>query len=179
MIVVVDTNVAVVANRRGQSQPSLDCVKACANRLRDIQRTGRVAIDNQWLIIREYKNNLNESGQPGVGDEFLKWVLMNRNNPNRCEQVAITRLGNDPDDFREFPGDEALARFDRSDRKFVAVALAHPQHPPILVATDTDWEKAKLDLARNGVTLELLCPEDLKRLLASRKPMTRRKEKKK
>ncbi len=177
-VVVVDTNVAVVANRRGQPQPSLNCVQACANRLLQLQQAGRVAIDNRWLIIREYRNNLNESGQPGIGDRFFKWVLTNRNNPTWCEQVAITPLDNDEEVFQEFPADEALSKFDRSDRKFVAVALAHPQHPPILSALDTDWWEARHALSRNGVTIDLLCPNELEQLQLAKRQRPRQRRRK-
>ncbi len=175
--VVVDTNVAVVANnRRGKSQPSLCCVQACANRLLQIQQSGRVAIDNCWLIIREYRNNLNDSGEPGIGDRFLKWVLTNRNNLTRCEQVHVTLIESDEENFEEFPADEALLKFDRSDRKFVAVALAHPQHPPIIAALDTDWWVAQEALNQNGVKIDFLCPNDLEQLQAAKDQRAQRRK---
>ena len=40
-------------------------------RLREIQESGRIALDYGWLIAIEYKNQLRESGEPGVGDAFL------------------------------------------------------------------------------------------------------------
>jgi hypothetical protein len=68
------------------------------------------------------------------------------------------------DNFLEFPVDRALKNFDRSDRKFVAVALAHPERPPILQAVDSKWWGFKDALNRNGVRVEFLCPDDLQRL---------------
>jgi hypothetical protein len=162
MIVVVDTNVPVVANSRsGQASP--DCVLVCLQRLVRITRTGRVALDDQWRIIREYQANLRSSGQPGVGDAFLKWILDNRANPERCELVKITPIDNEKS-FQEFPSDPALRHFDRSDRKFVAVALAHSQRPPILQAIDSKWWAFRAPLRRNGVNVEFLCQRDLQRL---------------
>jgi hypothetical protein len=58
-----------------------------------------------------------------------------------------------------FPEDESLSKFDLSDRKFVAVALVHPEHPPILNASDSDWSHFKTALAAYGVQVEFLCPE--------------------
>jgi hypothetical protein len=67
-----------------------------------------------------------------VGDAFLKWVLTNRTNPKHCEQVRITQIAEN--DFAEFPRSQSLVGFDPSDRKFVAVALTHPQRPAIAAA---------------------------------------------
>src|SRR5262245_23756357 len=125
MVVVVDTNVAVVANGRSV-QASAGCVYMCVQRLQKITRgTDKLVLDSQWRIIREYQNHeyqnhLRSEGQPGVGDAFLKWVLTNWRNPKRCQLVTITQVGTSETDFREFPSAPALQDFDPSDRKFVA-----------------------------------------------------------
>jgi hypothetical protein len=83
-------------------------------------------------------------------------------NPTRIETVSITPANPaDPDgtDFQEFPDDPALADFDRTDRKFVAVCVAHPQHPPILNATDRDWWDFRDALSVHGVLVRFLCEE--------------------
>jgi len=160
-IVVVDTNVAVVANRREDASDG--CVRACVNEILAI--TGdekRVAIDLEGLIIREYMRNLSLAGQPGVGDAFLKWLHQNQAVTDRCEKVAITRLGAGEEDFPSFPEDEALAEFDPSDRKFVAVARAHPEAPPVLEATDSKWWGWHEALQRNGVAVHFLCEAEIK-----------------
>lgn len=89
MKVVVDTNVPIVANRRAE-HASLQCVLTCIRRLENVMDKGRIVLDNSWLILTEYKNHLSSSGQPGVGDVFLKWVLTNRANLERCELIEIT-----------------------------------------------------------------------------------------
>lgn len=161
MLVVVDTNVAVVTNKKSK-QASADCVNKCLLQLkRIINEKDRIAIDDQWLIIREYKDNLRSSGEPGLGDEFLKWVLTNQTNPKRCLQVHITPVNGGDEDFEEFPSDPDLQNFDRSDRKFVAVAIAHPRHPTVLQAVDSDWWNAREALQRNGVRIKFLCPNDI------------------
>lgn len=132
MKVIVDTNVAVVANGRGRSpQASPSCVLRCVGRLRDLQLHHTLVLDDGWRILREYLRELSPAGQPGVGDAFLKWVLTNQANPARCEQVRIIpRDAAQPGgELCEFPDDPALAGFDPSDRKFVAVALAHRPSP--------------------------------------------------
>lgn len=161
MKVIVDTNVPIVANGQKSVQASPSCINACIAAIRDIQHKHTLIVDEGWRVIREYLRHLNQKGRPGIGDEFMLWVLQNQYNPTRCERVAITRLSDSTDgnDFAEFPADPALANFDRSDRKFVAVALAHPERPPILNATDTDWYGHQTALEKHGVKVQFLCAD--------------------
>jgi hypothetical protein len=159
MRAVVDTNVAIVANHRVARQASPVCVATCSRRILELIKTGKLVLDDQWLIIREYCAHLRSSGQPGVGDAFLKWVLTNRMNPDRCELVPITILDRAHHQFGEFPSDLALASFDPSDRKFVAVARKHPRRPPILQAVDRKWWPFREILKSHGVIVEFLCPD--------------------
>lgn len=160
MKVIIDTNVAVVANQEAPQASEL-CVQQCVKTLHQVTKTGVLVIDDGWRIINEYKKNLQQLGQPGVGDAFCKWVLTNWRNPNCCETVTITQqpAPTDPTDFVEFPNDPALRTFDRSDRKYVAVALAHPETPPILNATDTDWWHHREILEGYGIKVNFLCPD--------------------
>jgi len=155
MKLIVDTNVAVVANKKHERATG-ECVAACARRLEEIEQQHVVVIDDNWHIIREYQNNLSSDGQSGVGDAFLSWLLTNRANPARCELVHISP-GLEEDTFDEFPSDSALAGFDRRDRKFVAVCLAHEARPPILNAVDPDWWEYREPLRANGIEVQFLC----------------------
>ena len=157
---VVDTNVPAFANGLGSAFAG--CVAACVARLGKITRNGQIVLDDSWLILREYQANLRSSGQPGVGDAFLKWVLTNQANTNRCVQVGITPSHDRT--FEEFPDDPRLSGFDRDDRKFVAVALAHEDSPPILQALDSEWWGYRKELAENGVTVDFLCPREIQKL---------------
>lgn len=157
MKVIVDTNVPVTANGRN-THANPTCVIACTRKLGEIVDNHILVLDDQWQIIGEYQQNLNSTGQPGVGDIFLKWVLTNRKNPNCCELVPITP-NKDDGGFAEFPKDATLIGFDLSDRKFVAVALAHLEHPPILNATDSDWGVYQGALKKHGIQVEFLCPD--------------------
>lgn len=154
---VVDTNVLITANGRDCPQASPQCILNCARELQKIQVQHVLVLDNGWHILNEYKHKVNPSGQPGVGDAFLKWVITNQYNPQCCEQVPITPIGDD--NFAEFPKTPELQKFDRSDRKFVAVALTHPAKPPIYNAVDSDWREFQEHLTQAGVSVEFLCPE--------------------
>ena len=155
--VVVDTNVPVAANR-GATQAGLDCVLACIVALKDIQKTKRVLVDQLGLILSEYRTHLAPTGQPGTGDAFFKWLWDNQGNPNLCWHAAITPSSDPSRGFEEFPDDPALSNFDRSDRVFVAVALASQEGSPILNATDSDWWLFEGQLKRHQVKVQFVCP---------------------
>jgi hypothetical protein len=159
---LVDTNVARVANwPNDPTHASADCVRECVRRIQEVTSGGGLLLDEAWLIIREYMQQLRSSGQPGVGDAFLRTVLTRYADPSWCTLVTIT-----PDSergFKEFPDDPELVRFDRSDRKFVAVALAGPQPSTVLNAVDSDWWEHRDLLARNGVRIEFICPDAMRR----------------
>jgi hypothetical protein len=164
----MDTNVAVVANGK-TPQAGDDCVEACVTALLELRERRQILVDDGALIFEEYRRHLSPSGQPGLGDAFFKWLWDNQCNPDHCRQIRIT-AANDGRVFDEFPDDPALADFDPSDRKFVAVALASGERPPILNASDTDWWNHREALSRNGVEVRFLCPElmEVRRAAASK-----------
>jgi hypothetical protein len=156
--VVVDTNVILVAN--GQHlDVSPTCVAACASRLHDIVKNGCVAIDDEHRILKEYQNKTEPYTGRRAGDAFLRWLLRNNANPQRCEQVPLVEHAERG--FESFPDDDRLANFDPPDRKFVAVAAAHPDKPPILQAADSKWLAWNEGLVAHGVKIDFLCPTDI------------------
>ena len=70
--------------------------------------------------------------------------------------------------FESFPNNRGLSTFDPSDRKFVAVANAHPNKPPILQAADSKWLDWEAPLAAHGLRVDFLCPDDIKRIHAKK-----------
>lgn len=155
---VVDTNVPVVANGRSK-QASADCVLSCIDALRHVVVDGLIVLDDKMRILSEYMDNLSMSGQPGAGDYFMKWVWSVQAVSERCEQAVIHETPDDDRGFEKFPPDPALAKFDRSDRKFVAVALASKNEPTVLNAVDPDWWEHRKALRKNGLWIKFLCPD--------------------
>ena len=164
MMVVVDTNVAKVAN--GESpQASPNCVNICINRFERIMcGEMKLVLDENRIILDEYSRNLYPK-HDDVGDRFLRWIL--RNMHAQCELVSITPIENSETEFKEFPDDPALQKFDPDDRKFVAVARKHPEKPPILQAVDSQWLDFREALTRYEVTVEFICEDDIHRLRGS------------
>ena len=81
-----------------------------------------------------------------------------------CDLVPITPVAGSENEFEEFPDDPALDGFDPDHRKFIAVAIAHSERPPILQAVDSQWWDFRDAFYRNGVTVEFICEEDIQRL---------------
>lgn len=155
-LVVVDTNVALVAND-SSPQAGPDCVIACVKRLEEVQSGERVALDEQGRILGEYFKKGQRSGGPGVGDEFVKWVWDHQADCGFCATFAITP--HVVRGFVEFPEDEDLSSFDHDDRVFVAVAVASGKKARILNAVDSGWWSHRDVLGRNGIRVDFLCPE--------------------
>lgn len=152
---IVDTNVILVAN--GQHDGVSDaCMEACIKRLLALKQGGRFAIDDAFEILSEYQNKTLPRRGTRVGDQFVLWTLQNKANPARCDQIHIT--AHSEREWEEFPDDASLADFDRPDRKFVAIAIGHPQRPAILQAADAKWLGWNAALRRHGTIVDFLCP---------------------
>ncbi len=160
--VIVDTNVPIVANIAAHpeydSDVDLNCILSCIEAIETVTKRGVLIIDESDEIFSEYINQpyLSLKGQPGVGDLFVKWIADNQWNVNLINRVRITQVD---DTFSEFPNEVELEDFDRSDRKFIAVANAHPEKPPVLEATDSKWWGWKEALERNGINVRFLCKD--------------------
>lgn len=137
---------------------SVTCQESCVAALSDITAQGTVVIDDGNEVFDEYLANLNVVGQPGLGDQFLKWLWNNQGWKDLCHRVTVQRT-EEPRLYLEFPEDPELEGFDRSDRIFVAVALASGLNPPILNASDSDWWIFGTALERNGIFVKNLCPD--------------------
>ncbi len=156
---VVDSNVAIVANQK-HGESSAKAYK-CARVLLDIKHFGVIVLDDQDHILSEYRGYCSLSGQPGIGDSFIKWIHDNIGRVDLVQRVAITTNVDPPPYFHEFPNHPDLEDFDPSDQKFVAVANAHRARPVILQATDSKWWGWKDSLAECGIKVEFLFPEEI------------------
>jgi hypothetical protein len=148
----------MVAN--GKSTAGAKCTEACAKKLMEIVERGHVVIDDSFLLLHEYRDNLNSGGQPGVGDQFYRWLLINQRKPNRCTRVRITQMPEGG--YAEFPEHPDLHGFDPSDHKFIAVAAVHPRSPCVLQAFDTKWWPLRHAFKACGINIAFLCPDEIK-----------------
>ena len=157
---VIDTNVTTTGNGANDGAPG-SCVVASAKALQAVMAAGHVFIDDGGRIVAEYRANLSAKGQPGPGDVFFKWLLTHEWGGEKVTRVPITQRAEDEEDFVELPKPPSGTVYDRSDRKFLAVAAAHLEHPPVLQSFDSKWWGWRTALAQVGVTIHFLCEHDI------------------
>lgn len=157
---LVDTNVPINANLANDPAEIPDdliaCIQNCVDAIDHVMKNGGLVIDSGDEIYNEYLQHLCLSGQKGIGNAFMKWVHDNRWCLPDSDRVDITKNG---ESYNEFPDHDGLVNFDKSDRKFVAVAYAHSEKPPILQATDSKWWGWKDALGEVGIIVHFLCAE--------------------
>ena len=156
MKAVIDTNVLLVANGQ-HADVSPDCITECVKRLQAIQKQGITVIDDSYRILGEYQHKTSLNPPKGVGDVFLKWLLR-QSGTARVEQVPLTETTENC--YAEFPDPALESIFDAPDRKFAAVAHAHPDKPTIWQAADCKWLDWWPALLAKGVGVDFLCPTD-------------------
>lgn len=150
MIGILDTNVLIVAN--GQlSISDVDCELAAVQLIDRVRSQGAFGLDRTGLILTEYGRNLDRSKPLKAGAQLLIDLF----NYQRVQHFDITEDATRG--FVEFPADPALLDFDRSDKKFVAVALVAGATHELSVATDWDFWNHRVALASNQVNLNFIC----------------------
>lgn len=155
MMVTLDTNVPIAANGRN-THASLECQLACVECLLKITAAKsrvRIALDENGLILEEYKQHFCHSGQPGVGDSLFKYLHDHMYQKVKVRLFSITPNDDEERGFEELP----INTVDKSDRKFLATAVASGAE--IVNALDTDWHIQQVFIADLGVTVKQLCPE--------------------
>lgn len=152
---IVDTNVIVTVDDQHPNAPP-HCVLRCLEVLRNTD-CAIIALDAGDEILAEYLRNVARGGYPlSVGAQFVRELANTRHDLSRCEQVGIT--AHPERGYEEFPDDARLEEFDRSDRKFAAVAIASPNGHQIFNAVDSDWAEVDPVLREHGVDVVYLCP---------------------
>ena len=135
----------------------ITCAAKCAKELNEIAKNGLLVLDTDGVVFDEYKRYLSFSGQPGAGDVFFKWLADHRYNAEYVRQVVLERDQAREYEYSQYPDSAELRGFDRSDRVFVALARAHPDHPSILTALDSDYWHFRGPLENSGVDVIHVC----------------------
>ncbi len=137
--VIMDTNVAVkAATPPGKcKEEELKMQKTCMKFIKNFTDNpeSKLVIDTDYEIIREYRNRV--PGNTNIGKIFWRWFNAYA---GRISSEDIVKLEKDSDgNYLMFPMEQRTKDFDYSDRKFIALAKAHPEHPPIIEAADGKW----------------------------------------
>ncbi|MDA5630772.1 MULTISPECIES: hypothetical protein [Agrobacterium] len=152
MEVIIDTNVAMVANHQNDDVQQT-CQDACTFFLTDVKNNHIVLMDSGDEIRSEYAGALQQSRPYQLGAQFLIHLYQNQWNPKR---VRIVDLAKTPaGEFADFPTATDLANFDPSDRKFAA--MSRNTGVAVTNAIDSDWADSLVALNANGIAVNFLC----------------------
>lgn len=155
---IIDTNVFIKA-ALGIASIDTDidskCIKACANFIDECRYNSEIVLvlDCRGEMIKEYEKHLNSKGKRTLSTELFIWVCQLA----KRDYVVINK--NQERGYDEFLTNDDLVGFDMSDRKFVAVAKAHAENPPIYQGSDSRWLQFRNALHEEGVTVKFLCEE--------------------
>ena len=149
-VLIADTNLWVTAS--GRSSMTSECARGVLRFVADLENgDDRLAVDHKWMILGEYYRNLDP--------QDLAYTILNLFHvQNRIDFCFIEF---DRDGIALVP--PTCAIHDLSDRKLVAVALAHAAHPPIHNVSDEDWIEDEAVLAGCGVQVIHHCEAELRR----------------
>src|SRR5205085_1213763 len=130
----------------------LDCAEACIQWLKELQSDeNMLVVDYTNKILGSYRKHLNEvrSSPNTVAQEVL-------NHLHSTGRIRYVEIIFDKDGYAELAAELNLDTLDRDDRKFVAVVLACEENdrPPIVNATDTDWDQCSEELQAAGIEVQ-------------------------
>lgn len=153
--VIVDTNVAVVANQQNGGVVA-SCVDACTIFIAAARDKHVILIDDSDAIRQEYARALQQAKPYGLGTLFLQHIYQHQFNPTRVKRIPLPMAASG--EYADFPSDTELAHFDPSDRKFAA--LARRTGTPVTNATDSDWIDNIVALNAHGIAVNFLCGQN-------------------
>ncbi len=153
---VIDTNVFKVASQ--ENHDLADCCYDFLDKL--LEKSHNILIDDFFdqkskkfisEIAIEYSKNLSPQDR-------AFWVLQKiySHEPNGIIKRIPVKKDKYNKYYLDFPKDSDLKNFDKSDRKFVAVAIASKINPEIVNAVDSDWRECEVSL-KKYVKLKFLC----------------------
>ena len=158
---VVDENVLVVANdltrlSRGliaiSPQVSGECQLACVTFIEELMTNDTIVIDDGTLFLEKYKSHCSFSGQPGIGDAFLRAVFERGYSNDWVTRVTIV----DGEGFR-LPAAFLGCGFDNDDMLWIAAAFNGPLDTMVANACDSDYQDFEATIAGIGVAVLEIC----------------------
>ena len=155
---IIDTNVPLkAAALHSESEIDRQCSLACLSFIKTLMESDDIVVlDTGREILKEYQKKINTHAEDNVASEFLMWIIRGLMT-GKVAQYQITKTGDNS--YEEFPSSPDLAKFDRSDRKFVALAKVDPTNPSIYNGSDTDWWDFREAFTKEGIHIVFLCEE--------------------
>lgn len=154
--IIMDTNVAAKAATPIEEckDEELNLQKECMVFIKDfVDNPGsKLVLDADYEISKEYRNRI--SMNTPAGKKFWRWF---NSYQSRISAADFVKLEKDAEgNYKMFPTEERTKEFDLSDRKFIALARTHSEHPPVVEAADGKWLGYKDVFEEYGVHIEFL-----------------------
>lgn len=154
--IIMDTNVAAkAATPQEECKPEeWNMQEQCIEFIREFTKNidSQLVLDFDYEIIKEYRNRIPDNTP--IGKIFWRWF---NSYIGKIPFENMAKLEKDADgNYIMFPLEKRTEEFDKSDRKFVALARTHNEHPPIIEAADGKWLGFKDVFSEYGVHIEFL-----------------------
>ena len=161
---IIDANVVLLSGTPIKDIPTdqLLCAKMC---LEFIKKTmddpdSSIVLDAEGRILREYRGANGLGTSPNLATVFCIWV--HQHMPKEAKDfLPLKEISENT--FEIYPDSEVLKKFDPPDRKYIALAYCHEEHPPIIEASDSKWWGIREELNANGITVQFLDKDYIKR----------------
>lgn len=162
MRLVIDTNVLMIADRRGSDITQL-CVDSAIECVASLSDGNVICLDEDDAILDEYAANIKEIRPYSLVAKLLIDLRQQRYSASNIHRAPLPK--NHAGEYKDCPQSLIDANFDRSDRKFVA--LAKVTQATVCNAVDTDWFDHADLLCREGIQVNNLCGTDPDRYRAT------------
>ena len=157
---IIDTNLIYLSKTPVADIPKemLECARKCSIFLEGFlkEKDPKIVLDKNLLIYKEYRQAYEslKNSAPNVATIFCDWFFkyLQKIPQNDFIFLKTDASGN----FVDYPSSQSFDKFDPSDRKFIALANAHHEHPPIVEASDCKWWGIKDDLKAIGLEVKFI-----------------------
>ncbi|WP_373212751.1 hypothetical protein [Ruminococcus sp. 5_1_39BFAA] len=154
--IILDTNVPAKASVAPDSCPNeeLKMQRACMEYVGKLTmgQEKKLVLDLGHEIWKEYHNNVCKDSN--MGKLFFRWLYNYYAAILPQDHIKLDKDENGQ--YVDYPYDSETKEFDESDKKFVALANAHAEKPPIIEAADGKWLGYEEAFAKYGIHIEFL-----------------------
>ena len=147
---IIDTNIFIAANGKADQLTDND-VNKCKLFVTSLFNDTIISLDIQGEIFNEYFTHMNWSGQPNIGDIFVKYLWDRQYDKTVCEMVDIKKDKNGI--YKQLRNKDDLFEFDPNDLKFIAVYFGSKNNVIICNACDSDWAEHKILLKKHDINV--------------------------
>ena len=154
---IIDANVVLLAGTPVKDIPSdqLLCAQKCIKFINNFvtKADNMLVLDAEGRIMKEYRGLYSLDRDPNIATVFYRWAC--RNVPKNAEDfISLKEIAEN--EFESYPDSEQLKRFDPPDRKYIALAFQHKEHPPIVEANDSKWWGIREEMERCGLNIRFI-----------------------